>query len=66
MKHETIESLATRLAVVEAELRQLKQQREPADAVPGWQQLVGSHEGSEEFAEIVELGRKIRQADRVK
>ncbi len=59
-------SLEERVAVLEAELKQLKQQSEPdklSDAPRGWQRIVGIFQDDPEFEEAVRLGREWRMAD---
>ena len=60
----TVES---RLAEVEDELRRLKNaltEKGSENGMPWWKQIIGSRENDPIFAEIVELGRKIRKQGR--
>ena len=61
-----VPSLEERVTVLEAELKQLKQQSEPekaASAPRGWQRIVGIFKDDPEFEEAVRLGREWRMAD---
>jgi hypothetical protein len=67
MSEHTIQQLDRRLAQLEEEVRRLKETvRKEENGKPWWEQIVGSHKGSEAFAEIVRLGREIREAERRK
>jgi hypothetical protein len=57
-------SMESRLADVEEELRRIKQLLAVQGGTPWWKQMVGSHENDPVFAEIVRLGRAIRQGRR--
>ena len=54
-------SMESRLAEVEGELRLIKQLLADQDGTPWWKQMIGSHENDPVFAEIVKLGRQICQ-----
>jgi len=66
MSKNAVPELEKRVARLEEELRlvkaQLAQRRGPDRA--GWESIVGSFEGDEAFHQIVQEGRKIREADR--
>lgn len=61
----TTKTLEDRLAVVESELTQIKQQlaaERPQPATSGWERIFGSFADSEGFEEAVRLGREYREA----
>jgi hypothetical protein len=54
-----------RLANIEAEVADLKSQVARIGSKENWiDQITGSFKGDSDFAEILRLGREIRQADR--
>jgi hypothetical protein len=61
MSEQSIQELDRRLGHLEEEVRQLKERVGKEDTRPWWERIVGSHKGSETFAEIVRLGREIRE-----
>ncbi len=62
MSDEVIQQLQQRVARLEEEVRQLKA-RQGGDERPWWQQISGSHAGSEVFEEVVREIQKNRNAD---
>jgi hypothetical protein len=63
MSQATIEE---RLAVVEAELAELKRQLNGRTATANWlDRIAGSMKDEPEFAEVLRLGRAIRDTDRL-
>lgn len=67
MKRETIEDLSARLSQLENEVQAIKarlpEEQHPSDS-PWYLKKAGLFKDAPEFAEIVRLGREIRQADR--
>jgi hypothetical protein len=58
-------SLEQRLARVEAAVRDLQDQMAACAPAPNWlEQIIGSFKDEPAFAEVLEYGRAIRQADR--
>jgi hypothetical protein len=58
-------TLEERLAVVEQAVRDLQRQMTVRTASPNWlERLTGSMKDEPAFAEVLEYGRTIRQADR--
>ena len=66
MSNDAIRRLEQRVSQLEVELQQVKSLigKDQASGLPWWKQIVGRHEGSPVFAEIVRLGRRIRREDR--
>jgi hypothetical protein len=63
-----IQTLEDRVAIVEQELAQLKQQLQagkPKDSEPGWKQIIGVFKDCPEFDEAVRLGREWRESQRI-
>ena len=60
----TLETLESRLAVVEAELTQLKQQLQAGkpETEPRWRQIIGVFKDDPLFDEAERLGREWREA----
>jgi len=59
-------TLEERVAELEAEVEQLKQQREmdkSDDTVPWWKKIVGVYQNDPEFEEAVRLGREWRESE---
>jgi hypothetical protein len=56
-----------RLARLEAEVQIVKEvlTKRPQDEQPWWRTIIGTHENDPVFAEIVRLGREIREKDLV-
>lgn len=60
-------SLEERVAALEAEIRQLKQQKEAApdaNSRPWWEKIVGVHQDDPAFDEAERLGREYRESMR--
>ena len=58
-------TIEERLARLEAEVAELKRKAEPIPLKPGWiDKVTASFKDDPEYAEILRLGREIRQADR--
>lgn len=64
MKNGKISAIETRLLKLEEEVRRLRTTIEAAQQPLGWKAFAGSHAGDPVFREIVELGRKLREAER--
>ena len=60
---EELRQLTKRVTQLEHDLRQLEAKLN-ADGQPWWKKIIGRHKGDEAFAEIVRLGREIREAER--
>lgn len=61
-----IPSLEERVAELEAEVQQLKQQRELGksdDTVPWWKKIVGVYQDVPEFEEVVRFGQEWRRQE---
>jgi hypothetical protein len=60
-------SVEQRLARLEDEVRKIKEQlgTTSEDGEPWWKSIIGTHENDPDFAEIVRLGREIREKDLV-
>jgi hypothetical protein len=58
---QTTRQLEARLTRVEKELAELKARLDEKPAKPWYREIVGSFKGDEAFAEIIRLGRLIRQ-----
>lgn len=59
-------SLEERVAALEAEMEQLKQQREldkSDDTVPWWKKIVGIYQDDPEFEEMVRFGQEWRRSE---
>jgi hypothetical protein len=58
-------SLEQRLAAVELAVRELQHRLDHATPAPNWlEQVTGSFKDEPAFAEVLEYGRALRQADR--
>jgi hypothetical protein len=59
-------TLEERVAALEAEVEQLKQERTPssAPAEPWWKKIVGVFQNDPEFEEAMRLGREYRESMR--
>jgi len=55
-------TLEQRVSRIEKELSQLKAAVSSEQGAPWWRQIVGDFKGDKAFAEIVQMGRQIRQA----
>lgn len=63
----SVRSLQRRIERLERELRELRRavsKGHVPDDRPWWQQIAGSFENDQAFAEIVRLGRKYRKEDK--
>ena len=69
MPEPTLQDLMDRITRLEEEVRGIRAEvfkgEEQADK-PWWKKIAGRHKNSEVFAEIVRLGREIREAERPK
>ncbi len=65
----SLEALEERMTALEAEVKQLKQQRDMEqldksdDITPWWKRIVGIHADSPGFEEAVRLGREWRASE---
>ena len=66
MKNGKWSEFELRLQRLEEEVRQLRSTIEATQQPLGWKAFAGSHAGDPVFHEIVELGRKLREAERPK
>lgn len=63
MSARSLRQVDERLERLEEEVRLLKAALAAGAAKAGWRALIGSHEGSPVFGEIVREGQKIRRAE---
>jgi hypothetical protein len=58
-------SVEQRLARLEDEVRKIRERLEAnsTGGQPWWKSIIGTHENDADFAEIVRLGREIREKD---
>jgi hypothetical protein len=59
-----VQELKERLERLEEEVAELKSQFGSKKGEPWWRRTVGMFKGDKAFAEIVRLGRQIREAER--
>ncbi|HMC88352.1 MAG TPA: hypothetical protein VKI17_02340 [Gemmataceae bacterium] len=62
----TLLEMEQRIARLEKEIERIKARLPDHSELPWWQQTAGMFKGDKAFAEIVRLGREIREADRRK
>lgn len=68
MSEPTLRQLSERVTQLEEEVQRLKSKvcKDEQPEKPWWEKIAGRHKNSEVFAEIVRLGREIREAERPK
>ena len=60
------QSFEERLAMLEKEIRELKQGSAPAQTKHNWlEKITGTFKGDPEFGEILRLGQEIRKAEKM-
>ena len=59
-----VKQLEQRVQKLEKDIKAIKSQLTNHTKQPWWQETLGMFKGDKAFAEIVRLGRKIREADR--